>query len=154
MNKRAISLIIVIFAALTVSSQSERASVINNNWNFHLGDIDFDQYQSPPKAILSEDIEWETINIPHTWNNKDAIDEIPGYYRGVGWYKKTIDLTAEKGDKNLKTRIYFEGANQVTDVYVNGNWVGRHKGGYTKFNFDITEFLNFGEPNVLVNKGR
>ena len=104
MNKRVFSLLIAIFAALTVSSQSERVSVINNNWNFHLGDIDFDQYQSPSKAILSEDIEWETINIPHTWNNKDAIDEIPGYYRGVGWYKKTIDLTAEKRDKNVKTR--------------------------------------------------
>ena len=96
MNKRAISLLIAIFAALTVSSQSERVSVINNNWNFHLGDIDFDQYQSPSKRYYPRDIEWETINIPHTWNNKDAIDEIPGYYRGVGWYKKTIDLTAEK----------------------------------------------------------
>ena len=88
MNKRAISFLIAIFIALTVSSQSERVSLINNNWGFHLGDIDFDKYQSPSKVILSEGIEWETINIPHTWNNKDAIDEIPGYYRGVGWYKK------------------------------------------------------------------
>ena len=152
MNKRVFSLLIAIFAALTVSSQSERFSVINDNWNFHLGDIDFDQYQSPSKAILSEDIEWETINIPHTWNNKDAIDEIPGYYRGVGWYTKTIDLTAEKRNNNSKTQIYFEGANQVTDVYVNGNWVGQHNGGYTRFNFDITEFLNFGESNVLAIK--
>ena len=152
MNKRVFSLLIAIFAALTVSSQSERVSAINNNWNFHLGNIDFDQYQSPSKAILSEVIEWETINIPHTWNDKDAIDEIPGYYRGVGWYKKTIDLTAEKREKNVKTEIYFEGANQVTDVYVNGNWVGQHNGGYTRFNFDITEFLNFGESNVLAIK--
>ena len=106
MNKRVFSLLIAIFAALTVSSQSERVSAINNNWNFHLGNIDFDQYQSPSKAILSEVIEWETINIPHTWNDKDAIDEIPGYYRGVGWYKKTIDLTAEKRDKERKNSKY------------------------------------------------
>lgn len=48
--------------------------------------------------------------------------------------------------------IYFEGANQVTDVYVNGKWVGKHKGGYTRFHFDVTSFLNYGEKNVLAVK--
>jgi len=150
MNKRFIFLLGALFIAMTLSSQVKQVSAINNNWKFHQGDLKFAKNHSTLDTSSLEELEWETINIPHTWNNLDAIDETPGYYRGVGWYKKAIYVGAE--DCNARTLIYFEGANQVTEVYVNGKWVGKHLGGYAGFNFDITEYLNFGEKNLLAIK--
>ncbi len=92
MNKRFIFLLLALFTAMTLSSQVKQISAINNNWKFHQGDLKFDKNHSTLDTSLLEDLEWETINIPHTWNNLDAIDETPGYYRGIGWYKKVIDL--------------------------------------------------------------
>ena len=152
MNKRFNTLLGVLFIAMTLSSQTKQVSAINNNWKFHKGDLKFDKNHSPLDITLLEDSVWETINIPHTWNNIDAIDDTPGYYRGVGWYKKVIDIEAKNEENNVRTLMYFEGINQVTDVYVNGKWVGQHLGGYARFNFDITKFLNFGEKNLLAIK--
>jgi len=37
---------------------------------------------------------WQNVNIPHTWNIEDVMDDTPGYYRGVGWYQKEIYIPA------------------------------------------------------------
>lgn len=152
MNKRFYTLLGFFLAVMTLSSQSKYVKNINNNWKFYKGG--FEIYNSKPieDILLSEDTAWETINIPHTWNNIDATDYAPGYYRGIGWYKKTIIIDSKKEESNGKTFIYFEGANQITDLYVNGKWVGQHKGGYTRFHFDVTNFLNYGETNILAVK--
>lgn len=85
------------------------------------------------------DARWKKIDLPHTWNIEDTQDDIPGYRMGVGWYRRIINL-----DEHLKSKrlfLYFEGANQITDVFVNGKFVGQHQGGYTAFVFDITAFV-------------
>ena len=116
---------------------------INEQWKFDKG--------NPENAadLRFDDSSWGQVNIPHTWNNMDATDDVPGYHRGVCWYRKTFNMEAGQAQKTL---IYFEGANQITDVYLNGTWVGNHKGGYTRFHFDITPHLKFGQPNVLAVK--
>lgn len=149
MNKHLCILIGLLIVVMTISAQSKQVQTINNNWKFYKGDVQFND-DAIKNMLSSHDILWETVNIPHTWNNSDATDDISGYYRGIGWYKKTIQVDLEA--HNRRTLIYFEGVNQVTDVYVNGNWVGQHKGGYTRFHFDITKFLNFGEKNILAVK--
>ena len=151
MNKPFNVLFVVLLSVMTMSSQSKQVSTINNNWKFHKGDFEVDKNDAIKGLMLSNDTNWETINIPHTWNNIDTTDDIPGYFRGVGWYKKNILIDTPKQNSG-RTLIYFEGANQVTDVYVNGKWVGKHKGGYTRFHFDVTSFLNYGEKNVLAVK--
>lgn len=90
------------------------------------------------------------VNFPHTWNGRDVLDDQPGFFRGTGSYTKTTYIPADYKDKSVY--IYFEGANQVTDVYINQQHAGQHKGGYTRFNFDITSFLKFGETNEIVLK--
>jgi len=84
---------------------------------------------------------WEKISIPHTWNATDVLDDEPGYYRGVGWYMKTLPVPAEW--QNLRVYLYFEGANQEAEVYVNGQLAGQHAGGYTAFSFPISGLLKF-----------
>ncbi|WP_160166659.1 glycoside hydrolase family 2 TIM barrel-domain containing protein [Arcticibacter svalbardensis] len=95
---------------------------------------------------------WTKVNIPHSWNKEDVTDDTPGYYRGVGWYKKNI--TIHPGLKGKKIFLYFEGANQETEVYVNGKKAGRHVGGYTRFCLQIDPFLNFqdGTKNEVLVK--
>lgn len=151
MNKHIYIVLFTFMSVINMSSQSRHAYTINNNWKFHKGNIEFFKNVDTSYA-LSKDVDWETITIPHTWNDVDTRDDTPGYFRGVGWYKKNIKIDSEQIEKDSRTLIYFEGANQVTDLFVNEKWVGQHKGGYTRFHFDITPFLNYGKTNVIAVK--
>lgn len=88
------------------------------------------------------------VSIPHTWNALDAVDETPGYYRGKGRYERRLHIGTEGLGKRILIR--FNGVNQVAELFVNGHFVGRHLGGYTRFEFDITPFVKIGQPNDLV----
>lgn len=91
------------------------------------------------------DAHWKNIDLPHTWNIEDTQDDIPGYRMGVGWYRRIVNL-----GEHLKGRrlfLYFEGANQIAEVFVNGKFVGRHQGGYSAFVFDITAFVTLDSSN-------
>lgn len=111
---------------------------MNEGWKF-IKDCDFKIGQR-----------WTSVHLPHTWNIDDVMDDEPGYYRGVGWYKKTFTVGKDLSNKNVT--IYFEGANQETEVFVNGKKVGAHTGGYTAFSFPISQYLKFGEANELLVK--
>ena len=55
-------------------------------------------------------------------------------------------------DAGKRIYVYFEGAFQVADVYVNGQHLGQHRGGYTRFIFDATSAIDVGGDNVLAVK--
>ena len=123
------------------AADSPRISyTINDNWRFSGNAVN--------RGLA--DNEWETVNVPHTWNAKDAFDDEPGYRRGTGWYRRNLQLGANLQNKRIY--LYFEGANQVSDVYVNERFVGRHIGGYTAFSFDVTDFIKYGEANLIAVK--
>ncbi len=117
----------------------------NQDWKFIRQDV-----KDAHKMSFNEE-GWQNISIPHCWNNFDVYDmrneydgyEIyHGYYRGIGWYRKSFTLDASL--KENKIFLQFEAANQIADVWVNDNFVGRHVGGYTGFQFDITDYVQFG----------
>ncbi len=116
---------------------------INNKWKF--------TQQSEIKAIDKDynDEDWEVVNVPHTWN---AIDGANGfdYYKGACWYRK--EFTIESSAQGNKMFIEFNGSNSITDVYVNGKYMGQHRGGYSIFRFDITDAALFGTKNILAVK--
>ena len=98
-----------------------------------------------------DDAEWEAINLPHTWNQFDSRDEEPGYWRGIGWYRKHFVLRTQLSGKRIF--LEFEGASSVAEFWLNGQRFGEHKGGYTSFEFDATDLVKFGEAvNVLTVK--
>jgi len=114
--------------------------VINANWTFQRG--------GTPGEILGADPSgWQGVDLPHTYNAADG-DDGSGYYRGLAWYRKTISLPATS--EFTRTFIEFDGAAVVTDLWVNGAHVGRHKGGYARFRFDLTPYLRAGENQLLV----
>lgn len=110
---------------------------VNDNWKYSPNGADFAQR---PKA---DDSKWETVNLPHTWNAKDPFDDDETSRRGISWYRKKIMLDGRFKDKRLF--LHFEGVGQVADVYINGVFIGQHKGGYTAFTFDITNLVKLGE---------
>lgn len=134
----------------TVSGQNVEAAdgriifTINDNWKFSADNADGSEKQN-----LADD-NWETINLPHTWNAKDAFDDEPGFRRGASWYRKNLQLNSNLKGKRIF--IFFEGANQVADVYVNEKFVGKHIGGYTAFSFDISDFVKFDGANLIAVK--
>jgi beta-galactosidase len=97
------------------------------------------------------DSTWEQVFLPHTWNAHDGSDEIAGYFRGIGWYRKHFVLGEELRGKRIF--LEFEGVNQVSEFWMNGKRLGEHKGGYTSFELDVTKQAQFGSlGNVLTVK--
>jgi len=98
-----------------------------------------------------DDSAWDSINLPHTWNQIDSRDEEPGYWRGLGWYRKQFLLPSQYSAKRVF--LEFEGVGSVAEFWLNGRKVGEHKGAYTSFEFDVTDYVKFGDSaNVLTVK--
>ncbi|MGF1923504.1 MAG: glycoside hydrolase family 2 protein, partial [Bacteroidia bacterium] len=110
--------------------------------------IDINQVWSFAKE---SDQNWQKVNLPHTWNAFDVMDDEPGYYRGIGKYKKRLVLKPEWKTKQLYLK--FEAANQETEVYLNGVKIGGHKGGYTAFIIPLAnlKFNGTDQLEVKVN---
>ncbi|MGI4865203.1 MAG: glycoside hydrolase family 2 TIM barrel-domain containing protein [Janthinobacterium lividum] len=113
---------------------------INDNWLFSKDSAAFDTSHQPQAP------RWEKVALPHTWNTADVLDDQPGYYRGVGWYKKTVALPPDWPHRAVY--LHLEGANQEAAVYVNGQLAGRHVGGYTAFNVPVSPALALGSPTA------
>ncbi len=115
-----------------------------NNWKFVLSDV-------PAAAnVVFDDSSWTPITIPHTWNNLDGQDGSGNYHRGIGWYR--VHCSVDGSYSNREMFLKFDGANIVADVYVNGNYVGEHQGGFSAFVYDITPYINVGTDNVIAVK--
>ena len=141
--KRLPILFYLLFCACGFLHAQSIKQTINSNWEFFKGDIAGFPTKKP-------DTKWEKVSIPHSWNVTDVTDDEPGYYRGIGWYKKTTYVPASWNNKSVY--LYFEGANQVTEVYVNGKLAGKHIGGYTAFSFQIGQLLNYNGTGSTANE--
>jgi beta-glucuronidase len=68
-------------------------------------------------------------------------------YEGTVWYKKTFNYSKNSGKKLF---IYFAAVNYTADVYLNGNLLGSHEGGFTPFQFEITNSVLPGTNSLIV----
>lgn len=140
--KKVVLLLLLLGAtAFHASAQPRTKTSLNDGWKFLEADADGAQ------QTAFNDSAWQNVNIPHTWNIDDPWDDEPGYDRGPAWYRRELKVDRSLAGKRLF--LYFEGANQVADVYVNGEKAGSHIGGYSAFAFDITSLVKPGERTVL-----
>ena len=112
----------------------------------------FVKHEVAPDAPVSD--EWQPVTVPHCWNaldgqnGKAADPEFKdGYYRGPAWYERTLDIPADWKDRRVFIR--FGAAFLVADVYLNGEHLGQHRGGFAAFCYELTDKLKFGAPNEL-----
>lgn len=123
-------------------AQSSRLSrSIDTAWQFHKGDME------EPGALSGAKADWTVVDVPHCWNTADILDDTPGYYRGVGWYRK--DFRIEEPRAEARAYVVFQAANRDATVYLNGARIGEHLGGYTAFALDLTDGIRFGQTNTL-----
>ncbi|HLX72497.1 MAG TPA: glycoside hydrolase family 2 TIM barrel-domain containing protein, partial [Verrucomicrobiae bacterium] len=140
---RNVLLLFIVLSKVSVSALAEQlrdAVNFNREWKFQLGDI------SGADAPVFDDRAWSDENLPHSFSMPYfAADR---FYIGYGWYRKHFDVPTTWTGKRVN--LEFDGAFQVTEVFVNGHRIGEHKGGYTGFTFDITGALQPRDNVVAV----
>ena len=117
---------------------------LNGEWDF-----EFDFGNSGLRAGVLEKDEWSRkINVPFCPESKLSGIEYTDFIAAV-WYRKSVTVT--EAQLEGRVLIHFGAVDYETYLYVNGEEAGCHKGGYTSFTFDITEFLTAGENVIAVN---
>ena len=91
----------------------------------------------------------EAVTLPHTWNARDGQDGGNDYYRGRCWYVKKF--MAPVLDREEQLWLEFEGAAMTAEVYLNGQKLARHAGGYSTFRVELTPLLAAGENLLAVS---
>lgn len=94
------------------------------------------------QAISPKDC--QDINLPSCWNEVFAERF---HYEGTAWYFKEVYFTLEDTEK--RASLIFEGVNYYCEVFINGRSAGTHEGGFTTFNFPITNLIRSGELNLF-----
>jgi beta-galactosidase len=131
--------------------------IINSQWTFNY--FPSETADKGYEALAFNDSRWMVVSIPHTWSTYETTGELhpfirnasegdnPYWWTGWGWYRKHFSVSKEITNK--KIFLEFEGVQKYCKVWINGKLLGDHKGGYTSFDFDITQYVKPGEDNVL-----
>lgn len=99
-----------------------------------------------PEDLIEYDFDKAaTMQIPGDWNTQD---ERLFFYEGTVWFKTSFQ--AQVPIEKCRTLLYFGAVNYDCRVWVNGHEAGHHVGGFTPFNFDVTDMLQNGENTVIV----
>lgn len=135
---------------------------LNGKWNYVIDPLENGYYdyrlkpfktngffENKKAANPSELVEYNLdtsplMDIPSDWNMRD---EQLFVYEGTVWFKRDFNVKKVKGMRNV---LYFGAVNYDAKVYVNGKPVGTHIGGYTPFNFDVTDVVVDGDNFVVV----
>ena len=86
----------------------------------------------------------DALDVPGDWNTQR---ERLFFYEGSVWYRRTFEHARRPGTRLF---LHFGAANYAADVYLNGEMVGRHEGGFTPFDFEITDRVRDGGNSLVV----
>ena len=124
-------------------SLPERNKLLNLNGTWH--------FRTDPQEI-GERRDWHAggqvrdreVVVPSPWQlqSEDLLN-----YSGSAWYERDLYVPAESRDERLV--LVFEAVDYLSKVWVNGEYVGEHEGGFLPFKFDITSSIRFGEANTV-----
>jgi beta-galactosidase len=142
-----------------ISQAPRQRLLMDFGWRFHRGDISLNKnwqgarsYGKGAAGLHFDDSKWQRVDLPHDFVvegefTKNASKNNGFLPKGVAWYRKSFMVPKE--DQSKRMYIEFDGVFRDCTVYLNGFYVGSNLSGYTSFHFDITDFVNFGEKNVL-----
>jgi hypothetical protein len=136
------------FAAAEPASGPRDIIPLDTGWRFHQGD---DPASRQPGF---DDANWRTLYVPHDWSVESAVSRPPegdrnnGYFaHGIGWYRKSFTLPRAAGKKVV---VEFDGVYMNSEVWINGQFLGRRPYGFIGFRYDLTQYLKTNDsPNVL-----
>lgn len=114
---------------------------------------------SPKFDAAKWGVTWKTVNLPHDWvvdlpyageaSHSHGYKTVGHPYpeTSVGWYRKTFTVPQEDLGKHLY--LQFDGIFRDARIWVNGFYLGHEPSGYATQLYDITEYLNYGEANLI-----
>ena len=140
--KRIILTLLTLVLGLNLYAQISfgESTIFNGDWKVKLGD--------DAAAIASDydDSKWQNVSLPHDWSVEGQLSptlaSCTGYLpAGIAWYRKTFEVK----DDAKRHYIYFEGVYNRSEVYLNGQLLGKRPNGYVSFMYDLTPYLKEGE---------
>ena len=106
-----------------------------------------------------DDRSWRKLDLPHDWAVEQGFSEKASYSHGfkrigrafpetsIGWYRKKI--TIPQSDLGRRIHIAFDGVFRNAIVWFNGHYLGTHPSGYLGFEYDVTDYVNYGGENTI-----
>ena len=170
--------LIIFFIVLFSLSLSAQELLFDDGWKFAFGNAsspekDFGRgteyfnyytkaasiHNEGPYAVKFDDSAWKEVQLPHDWVVDLPFSPEASHSHGyktvgwkwpetsVGWYRKHFTVPAEALGQPVSVR--FDGIFRDSDIWVNGFWLGGEQSGYTSATYNIAEYLNYGEDNVI-----
>src|SRR6266516_1247191 len=137
--------LVIVAGALAAQRKTEK---FDSRWRFHLGDA------RGAQDIAFDDAAWRSLDLPHDWSIEGEFSEqnpagvgggaLPG---GVGWYRKTFAVPAADSGKDVF--VEFDGVYRNSEVWINGQYLGKRPYGYSSFRYELTPHLRYRVRNVI-----
>lgn len=169
-----------LFSFTILIAQHAREKILfDNGWKFHFGhaadatkDFNFSivpifsksgKGEKTPMDPKFDDSSWRSIDLPHDWAvelpfvKSENFDVMAHGYKpvgglfpetSIGWYRKTFTLT--RADSGKRLSLQFDGIFRDSKIWLNGFYLGNNESGYVGIAYDITDYVHFDKPNVLV----
>lgn len=120
---------------------AERLS-LNGEWGFA---VDYHRRGETPYGwhLPTYRAEWDRVQVPHVW----SLDPRYPYHVGAAWYRKEIYAPAEWKDSCV--RLTFEAVFEKAKVFLNGECIAEHHGGFTPFTIDLSKKVQWGKTNLV-----
>lgn len=149
--RASVACLIMAATAPALAQEARDVTVLDAGWRFTAEDAQ--------GAVAPEfaDATWAQVSVPHSWNRV-------GYYKhdlggtntaanvdkrlGIGWYR--LHFATPAGAKGKRHWLEFDAASRVAKVWLNGVYLGEHRGGFSRFRFDATAAMKADGDNVLV----
>ncbi|TXI81534.1 MAG: glycoside hydrolase family 2, partial [Cupriavidus sp.] len=114
-------------------NEGERIQSLDGKWSF----------TTDPAMVEKSSASWDTLEVPGNWDVQPAYST----HRGKGWYQREFTVPADW--KGRQVRLVFDAVYHEATVTLNGQTLGSHTGGYTPFEFNVSNALKYGEANTI-----
>ncbi|MDQ5930093.1 MAG: beta-galactosidase, partial [Bacteroidota bacterium] len=116
-------------------------------------------YGDGAAAIDFDDRSWRKLNLPHDWAVEQGFSQKASYSHGfknigrpfpetsIGWYRKKIAIP--KSDLGRRIHLAFDGVFRNATVWFNGHYLGNNPSGYLGFEYDVTDYVEYGSENTI-----
>ncbi len=141
-------LVVALYAP--AAAQRPRATLdFDRDWRFHLGDV------SGAQDVTFDDSAWRRLDVPHDWSIEGEFSDtnpagvaggaLPG---GVGWYRKVF--STPETDTSRRVFVEFDGVYRISEVWINGHYLGKRPYGYSSFQYELSPYLRYGRATNVI----
>ena len=148
-SRDAVCALLSLFASIAAAQDARLIAPLDAGWRFT---------QAPGltgvEAPAFDDARWTPVDLPHTWNRigNDGTERSPlsNHVQGVGWYR--LHFKPPHVAAAGRYFLQFDAVGAVADVWLNGRYLGKHAGAFSRFRFDASSSITPVGDNVLVVK--